>query len=133
MALRIILAAVALLLALNGLNMLFDPAGWYASVPSVPHTGPLNPHFVRDIGIAYLTSSLSVGLAAWRGAYFWPGLITALAFLGLHALLHIWEAIIGLPASMHMSTVDLVGVYGPAVILLAIVGWVRLQPGTKET
>jgi len=45
---------LGLALAANGLLVLFDPAGWYAVAPGVPETGPLNPHFVRDIGCAYI-------------------------------------------------------------------------------
>jgi hypothetical protein len=41
-------------LAANDLAMLADPADWYAIVPGVIDTGSLNPHFVRDIGAAYL-------------------------------------------------------------------------------
>jgi hypothetical protein len=62
-----------LALAANGILMLFDPAGWYAVAPGVPETRPLNPHFVRDIGCAYiLTGSALAGLAfnerAWPAA-----------------------------------------------------------------
>ncbi|MEO8115730.1 MAG: hypothetical protein ABI655_15180, partial [Phenylobacterium sp.] len=54
---RIIAGALGLLLAANGLYMLFAPAPWYGAVPGVPSTGPFNPHFVRDIGAAYLTAA----------------------------------------------------------------------------
>ena len=129
---RIVLTFVALLLALNGINMLFDPPGWYASIQSVAHTGPLNPHFVRDIGCAYLTAAFGVELAAARPVHFWPGILSALAFLGLHALVHIWETIEGMPAAQHMGTVDMLGVYGPPFILALIIAWARFQPALKE-
>jgi hypothetical protein len=41
-------------LVANGVMMLAAAAGWYGAVPGVPDTGPFNPHFVRDIGAAYL-------------------------------------------------------------------------------
>ena len=132
MALRIVLALLAAFLALNGFNMLFNPAGWYESIPSVAHTGPLNPHFVRDIGCAYLASAVALGFAAWRMSYLWPGLLSALAFVGLHGLLHIWETILGFPASHHMGVIDIVGVYGPPIILILIIAWVSFQPKLKE-
>ena len=47
-------------LAANGLFMLADPAAWYALVPGVPMTGPLNAHFVRDIGCAYLVAGAAL-------------------------------------------------------------------------
>ena len=52
-------------LAANGLRMLFDPAGWYAVSPGVPETGPLNPHFVRDIDCAYILTGCA--LAGYEG------------------------------------------------------------------
>jgi hypothetical protein len=55
---------LGLALAANGLLMLLDPAGWYALAPGVPETGPLNLHFVRDIGCAYILTGLALaGLA----------------------------------------------------------------------
>jgi len=51
-----------LLLAANGFLMLFDPAQWYAMVPGVPETGAFNPHFVRDIGAAYVVAGVAI---AW--------------------------------------------------------------------
>src|SRR6266576_1751231 len=64
-AMRIIVAiGLGLALAANGLLMLLDPAGWYALAPGVPETGPLNLHFVRDIGCAYILTGLALaGLA----------------------------------------------------------------------
>jgi hypothetical protein len=44
---------LGLSLAANGVIMLAVPAAWYTAVPGVPATGPFNPHFVRDIGVAY--------------------------------------------------------------------------------
>src|SRR5262249_36111916 len=43
-------------LAANGLTMLAVPVNWYAMVPGVADTGPFNPHFVRDIGVAYVVA-----------------------------------------------------------------------------
>ena len=56
---------LGLALAANGLLMLFDPAGWYAVAPGVPETGPLNPHFVRDIGCACILTGFA--LAGYEG------------------------------------------------------------------
>jgi hypothetical protein len=59
-ALRSLMRTVFLVLGLlnlgNGLWMLLAPAGWYRGLPAgVPDTGPLNVHFVRDIGAAFTT------------------------------------------------------------------------------
>ena len=49
----------------NGVVMLAAGRWWYGAVAGVPETGPFNPHFVKDIGAAYLV----VGAAfAWLAA-----------------------------------------------------------------
>ena len=105
-------------LAANGLVMLADPAGWYGLVPGVPMTGPLNVHFVRDIGCAYAVAGVS--LAAFgldgraRGAALAGG-----AFLGLHALVHLWDWAAGREDLLHLLN-DLPGVFGPPAIVLSL-------------
>ena len=63
---RWIAAILALLMAANGLFMLGLPQAWYDAVPGVPLTGLFNPHFVRDIGMAYLTVAGGLAWFAWR-------------------------------------------------------------------
>jgi uncharacterized protein YjeT (DUF2065 family) len=54
---RIKLAWVLGLLAVvNGVFMLAVPAAWYAIVSGVTNSGPLNAHFIRDIGAAFLVA-----------------------------------------------------------------------------
>ena len=79
---------LGLALAANGLLMLFDPAGWYAVAPGVPEMGPLNPHFVRDIGCAYILTGFDLAGLAFneRG---WPAALIGALFLTLHALVHV--------------------------------------------
>ncbi len=55
-------------LAVNALIQLALPLAWYDAVPGVPLTGPFNPHFVRDIGMAYL-----VVVLGWSGSPPGPG------------------------------------------------------------
>ena len=57
---RIVARIVGLGLIANGLTMLAVPPAWYDLVPGVPQTGPLNPHFVRDIGAAYLVAGATL-------------------------------------------------------------------------
>jgi hypothetical protein len=126
MAMRIVLALLlGFVLAANGLWMLIDPAFWYAQIPGVPETGPLNPHFVRDIGCAYLlTGGALIGhalderlqTAAFAGAL----------FLTLHALVHVADAIAGRGHVNAMS--DLVAVFAPAALAL----WLTLPLRTNE-
>ena len=77
-------------LAANGLFMLGDPAGWYAAIPGVTMTGPLNPHLVRDVGCAYLMAGAA--LAAFVvDARARPAALAGAAFLALHAFVHLWD------------------------------------------
>ena len=111
---RTLYAISAIGFAINALHMLADPAGWYATVPGVPNTGPFNPHFVRDIGVAYLTLTGLLALAAWRPRWAFPLLLAVTLYLGLHAGLHLWDiAAARLPLD-HLL-VDAPGVFLPVL------------------
>ena len=57
---RSIAAIFAIFSIFNGGTMLFAGPFWYASVPGASETGPYNPHFVQDIGAAFLIAGLDV-------------------------------------------------------------------------
>ena len=125
--------AIAILLAatmgLNGLVMLAAGRWWYAAVPGVPETGPFNPHFVKDIGAAYLV----VGAAfAWLGARASPAArgatLAAASFLALHAGIHLAEAV-----SAPMGVADLARSFPDVILPALLAGWVAASPyPTKE-
>lgn len=103
----------------NALWMLVGPMHWYTDLPAaVPHTGPFNPHFVRDIGCAFLTVGIALVWAARAPHFRVPLATTAALFLGFHALLHIWDTSTG-ALDTHHWWLDLPGVYLPA----ALTGW----------
>jgi hypothetical protein len=81
-------------LAINGLAMLGAPEAWYGAVPGVPATGPFNPHFVRDVGCAYLMAGGALVWFALRASAL-PAAQAGAAFLALHALVHLWDAAAG--------------------------------------
>lgn len=76
--------------AANGAFMLAAPPLWYDSVPGLAHTGPFNPHFVSDIGVAYLVASVALLARAWRARY-WPAAVAGAAFMSGHAVIHIFD------------------------------------------
>jgi hypothetical protein len=78
--------------AANGIFMLAAPALWYDSVPGLPHTGPFNPHFVADIGVAYLVAGMALIARAWRSVY-WPAAVAGAAFMIGHALIHVLDVV----------------------------------------
>jgi hypothetical protein len=105
--------------AINGIWMLVDPAHWYHHLPAgVPDTGPLNAHFVRDIGCAFLALSLAL-FWAWR-VPLWrtPLVVTTALFYVAHAILHVHDVARGLLESDHLL-LDAWGVYAPAVLISA--------------
>jgi hypothetical protein len=107
---------VGLALAANGVYMLTDPSSWYEAVPGVTATGPLNPHFVRDIGCIYLVIGASVIAFALDGRARSAALAGG-AFLGLHALVHLWDAASG-RETVHQLAIDLPDIFLPAVLVL---------------
>lgn len=89
---RLLAAIIGVGGAANGAFMLTAPALWYDSVPGLAHTGPFNPHFVMDIGVAYLVASLALLARAWRSRY-WPAAIAGAAFMIGHAIIHVLDVV----------------------------------------
>jgi hypothetical protein len=113
---RMIAALVAVPTVANGLMMLAAGPTWYQSVPGVTETGPFNPHFVQDIGAAFLVSGLALAIRAWRPVY-WPAAVAGAAFLAVHGLIHLIEIVAG---HDHHAAFDLVAVVLPSAIALYV-------------
>jgi len=112
------LVALAALIALgNGLAMLIDPLGWYEWVGTVKATGPANRHFLRDIGLAYLTCAALLGYGAGRLPMRWGYALAGAAWLLLHGALHVWEVAQGL-CSAGIFWQEAPGTLGPPLIAL---------------
>jgi hypothetical protein len=112
-------------LAANGLTMLAAPVNWYAMVPGVVDTGPFNPHFVRDIGVAYfVTGGSLVWLAKWPAAR--SAAQAGAAFLVFHAAVHLWDAATGREHA-HQLLFDVPTVFLPPVLALWV-AWSPLAP-----
>lgn len=111
---RLIAAILAIPTLFNGLTMLVAGPFWYASVPGASATGPFNPHFVQDIGVAFLVAGLALAARAWRLRY-WPAAVAGAGFLAAHALIHL-VAIIG--GHDHQAGFDLVAVVLPSAFAL---------------
>lgn len=113
------LVALAALIALgNGLYMLADPLGWFDWIGTVKATGPANGHFIRDVGLAYLTSGALLAYGQANLPMRWGSALAGAAWLLLHGSLHIWEVASGL-CSQEIFWTDAPGVLGPALVALA--------------
>jgi hypothetical protein len=127
---RMLAVILGIGLVLNALLMLAVPAAWYAALPGVTQSGPLNPHFVRDIGAAYLVAGAALcGFAASPKAR--PAAQAGAAFLALHALVHLRDAAAG-REQIQQLLLDLVTVFLPAV-LAAWIAWPLHPPHYGET
>ncbi len=101
----------------NALWMLAGPLHWYTDLPAaVPDTGPFNPHFVRDIGCAFLTTAIALIWAAKSHRFRFPLVVVAAIFLSAHAILHVYDTLRGALGHDHWL-LDLPGVYLPGVLL----------------
>ena len=88
--------ALGLGLLANAGAMLVAPDSWYHSVPTVTLSGPLNPHFIRDIGCAYALAGIGLIWVAARPRQAQPAAVLATLFLLMHAAVHLYEVAIGL-------------------------------------
>ena len=111
---RWIAAILAVFNVANGLAMLFASSLWWNSVPGVPDTGPFNPHFVQDVGAAFLVAGLALAARAWRPAY-WPAAVAASGFLVAHAAIHLVMIATG---HDHHAGADIATIIAPAALAL---------------
>jgi len=110
---------------LTGVWMLWDPEHWYFNLPAnVPGSGPLNEHFVRDIGCIFVVLGLWLLLGMRRPAWRFAAMATVAAWSGMHALVHVLDQARGLFGPEQLGY-DLPAVYAPSLLLvvLAVVLW----------
>lgn len=111
--------------------MILSPVSWYTSFPGeVSHTGPLNIHFVRDLGLALaIVSSVLLWCARYPGRCRVAHMIVTAYFAG-HAVIHLVGILNGdLPAEHWMD--DALGVFIPALVLVVLaipMVWRRMTP-----
>lgn len=127
-----LIAMVAVFSVIFGSFMLINPDGWYEILPTLVLTGPPNQHFIRDIGLAYVISGLTLGYAVpyphgrWQAA--WAGNL----WLTAHGVFHIWEVAVGICGTATFLR-DAPGVLGPPALVWVAIGILfmrrRITPG----
>lgn len=120
LSMRILLYLFSAVLWANGIAMLIAGAWWYETVPGVMQTGPYNPHFVRDIGMAYLSCAMALiwwGLEPVRGR---SAAIMAAVFLALHAGIHLFDSSCASSIFEDLKR-DFAGVYLPPILMVALI------------
>jgi len=111
---RALAATLAILNVCNGLAMLFAGPYWFQSVPGAAETGAFNPHFVQDIGAAFLVAGLALAARAWQPAW-WPAAVAGAGYLVLHGLIHLVMIVGG---HDYHATFDLFAVVLPSALAL---------------
>ena len=115
----------------NGLWMLADPVGWYTTLPAaVPDFGPLNEHFVRDIGATFTMLGLGLLWATFRTPVRLPVLVLVTLFNGLHALVHVYDTSRGLVGPQHW-VIDFPAVYLPTIVLVTLTALLAQRAGGR--
>ncbi|MGH2812518.1 MAG: hypothetical protein ACRDI1_07370 [Actinomycetota bacterium] len=108
----------------NGVWMLAAPAHWYEVFPGrVPDFGPLNSHFVMDLGGWYVAGGVLLLFALTNPMRFGGmTLIVTLIASGAHATTHLADVISGRVDAEHWI-IDTPFIYAP-LILLAVMLWI---------
>lgn len=116
----IVIALFALGNLVNGGWMLASPAHWYINLPAnVPGSGPLNEHFVRDIGCIFFLLGAGLMLSVRRRELRLTAMVAASAFSVMHALVHVFDSWRGLFAPGQWRF-DLGPVYVATLLLFAV-------------
>jgi hypothetical protein len=88
---RALAGLLGILLAANGAAMVAAGRAWRCAAPHLDRR--IQPHFVKNIGMAYLVAALGLGGFAARPRQGWSRLFCEAAFLSLHGLIHVADAI----------------------------------------
>jgi hypothetical protein len=118
---KVVLWIIAVATLANGGVMVVAPDSWWAHVPRVADTGIFNPHFVRDVGAAYVAAGLGLAWFAARPSERAAALV-ALTFPGLHALFHVLEFAQGHGGG---GLAAILGVIAPTAVAALAVLWPR--------
>jgi hypothetical protein len=124
---KAMLWTIGLLQLAVGVTMLFGPQSFYDLAPGVNETGPFNPHFVRDVGSAFLVAGAGLLWFA-RDARARPAALVGAAFLALHALVHVWDGLAGRERPAHLVH-NLPLLIGFAALALWL-AWPRRDPNS---
>lgn len=127
MIVRLMLVLLGFFHLVNGLVMLVAPDQWYAMVPGVVQSGPMNHHFVADVGMAFLASGAGLLMAWRRGATAAAFALAGATFPALHALVHVWEWIAdGIPSDPKRMASDAILVMVVSFVGFAL-AWMRAR------
>lgn len=112
----------------NAFWMLASPMHWYLNLPaSVPDFGPMNEHFIRDLGAMFLVFGAILIWSALKPGMRKFALGTNFAWYSVHSIVHLFDTFRGLVAMEHLL-IDLPLVYIPTCILAVLLFVWNRQP-----
>ncbi len=114
---RITSGALAVFFLAIAARMLSDPVDWYSATPGVSSTGPMNSHFIRDIGAAFLMSGAAFAFCT-RKTSSWELAAVGAIFPGIHGGIHLSDLLTG--HSHGSVATDIFGVIAPGTVAMAI-------------
>ncbi|CAF4433231.1 unnamed protein product [Rotaria socialis] len=92
----VICLIIATLNIMHALWVLIAPEHWYHNLPAgVPEFGPINVHFIRDLGCVFLLHGVGLVFAAFNVSYRLPLFTMNTAFYVLHMFVHVHEVVSG--------------------------------------
>jgi hypothetical protein len=117
----------------NGIEMFFFPNAWFFKlVPGVPETGPYNMHLVMDGGTFFLAVGVGLVAAAMNPRRNAIAVVVAAVAGVMHSALHLYSHAAGLLSTEHLMT-EVVGIYIPAILLIAITAILYSQSNESRT
>jgi len=115
---RVLIWAFVAFYLLTGLWMAVLPHDFYLNAPGARETGPYNMHFVRDVGFAFVTSSLAVGYGVFANLK--PLCVFGSLWLLMHGLFHLALWVIHGMQLNGPALIDAVLVSVPAILIFAL-------------
>jgi len=111
---------------MQGAAIIAAPFRFYLEAPGVAETGPFNPHFVVDVGVAFLVSGVVLAAGVWRRD---PWLATAgAAFPALHAVFHVYLWVAGGFRCTPLEGFEFAAIVVPAILAV----WASLSLGRTD-
>lgn len=124
------LQSIFSLWTLAGITILLAPWHFYHSVPGSHLFGPFNSHFVRDVGLVYLSSG-AIGLFGHRTSQ--PALyLSANLWSTLHAVFHLHLWVHRAFPLDHIFLFDVTTVVAPPIVVW-LVYWRTFRSGSKRS
>ena len=101
----------------NGIWMLIDPNHWYENLPGrVPDFGPMNEHFIRDLGCVFALFGVLTVKGAFQRAWRASSLFIIQLWYVPHAFVHLFDTFRGLVSMEHLY-LDIPLVYAPVLVI----------------